>query len=267
MTSTPDILILRPFNAVFLVAFAAFILLLVIASLAVRGKSAKVKKTVIVTACAVTLLGFFVYKYFLSIDAEYDAITANMGGFNWWGELPLHLCNINMILIPVAVLTGKRPLLSFCFFVGPLGATLALAIPGNGFSGYSILLPRMIGYYGTHFMVVILAVALATFGFFKPRFKDILPTAITLAAVALVVFGISMLMRTTGLHPKANYFFSVEPEGIPPLEIFYSWIPIPFLYLLPGIAVFAGYASLVTLGFFLAEKAKGRRSKDEESKA
>ena len=148
MTSTADILILRPFNAVFLVTFAAFVLLLVIASLLVRGRSARVKKTVIVAACAVTLIGFFIYKYFLSIDAAYDAITADTGGFNWWGELPFHLCNVNMILIPIAVLTKKRPLLSFCFFVGPLGATLALVMPGNGFDGYSILLPRMIGYFG-----------------------------------------------------------------------------------------------------------------------
>ncbi|MBR5743094.1 MAG: hypothetical protein IKX85_04765, partial [Clostridia bacterium] len=95
------LLIMRPFNAVFFLTFAAFILLLVVGSLLVRGKSLRTKKTVIVTACVLTLIGFFVYKYFLSIDTDYDKITAAMGGFNWWGELPLHLCNINMILIPI----------------------------------------------------------------------------------------------------------------------------------------------------------------------
>ena len=35
----------------------------------------------------------------------------------------------------------SRPLLSFCFFLAPLGAMMALAMPGTGFSGYSLLLP------------------------------------------------------------------------------------------------------------------------------
>ena len=66
-----------------------------------------------------------------------------------------------MILIPIAVLTNRRPLMSFCFFVGPLGALMALVMPGTGFDGYSILLPRMLGYYGTHFMVITAGFALA----------------------------------------------------------------------------------------------------------
>ena len=258
MTSTADILILRPFNAVFLVTFAAFVLLLVIASLLVRGRSARVKKIVIVTACILTLIGFFVYKYCLSIDADYDRIQSDMGGFNWWGELPFHLCNVNMILIPIAVLTKKRPLLSFCFFVGPLGATLALVMPGNGFDGYSILLPRMIGYFGTHFMIVILALSIVTFGFYRPRFRDIPMTALTLAAVAFVAFLISLLFRVTGLNAFANYFYTMDPEGNPVLTIFQRLIPVPYLYLLPSILVIAAYASIVTLGFFIAARVKGR---------
>ena len=95
---------MRPLNLLFFITFAAFILLLVLASVILRNQSEKVRETVLVTACVMTLLGFFVYKYYLSIDSEYNIITAGMGGFNWWGELPLQLCNINMILIPVAVL-------------------------------------------------------------------------------------------------------------------------------------------------------------------
>ncbi len=265
MTSTADILILRPFNAVFLVTFAAFVLLLVIASLLVRGRSARVKKIVIVTACILTLIGFFVYKYCLSIDADYDRIQSDMGGFNWWGELPFHLCNVNMILIPIAVLTKKRPLLSFCFFVGPLGATLALVMPGNGFDGYSILLPRMIGYFGTHFMIVILALSIVTFGFYKPRFRDIPMTALTLAAVAFVAFLISLLFRVTGLNAFANYFYTMDPEGNPVLGLFKKLIPVPYLYLLPSILVIAAYAALVTLGFFLADRIQGRISKGRKA--
>ena len=249
----------KPFNALFFAVFAAFIVLLIIVSLIMRKRSEKAKRIVIGVTCLVTLVGFFVYKYFLSIDTAYDEITNNMGGFNWWGELPLQLCNINLILIPIAVLTMKKPLLSFAFFVAPLGALMAILMPANGFAGYSLLLPRMIGFYGTHFIIVIAGLAIATFGLYRPKFKDIPFTVLTISIIALIVFGINMLLRVTGLHPHANYFFSVETEGNFLLEIFHKWIPVPFLYLIPSFLILIPYMMLITLGFFISDKIKHRK--------
>ena len=250
-----DFWIVSPLNRLFFITFAAFILLLVIARLLLRNKSEKVRETVLVVACIITLIGFFIYKYFLSIDSDYNVITANMGGFNWWGELPLHLCNINMILIPIAVLRKSRPLKCFCFFLAPLGAMMALLMPGNGFAGYSLLLPRMLGYYGTHFMIVIEGLALVCFGLYRPKFRD-LPRAILAALIiTFCTFLINLLLRWTGLHPKANYFFSVETEGNFLLDIFYSWIPVPFLYLIiPSVVILGTYMMLVTFPFELADR-------------
>ncbi len=263
-----DFWILRPFNPVFLILFALFLLILTVSSLLLRKKSERTRAFVIAVACWVTLLGFFAYKYALSVDADFNVITASMGGFNWWGELPIQLCNINLLLIPIAVLTRKRPLLGFCFFVGPIGALMALVMPGNGFDGYSILLPRMLGYFGTHFVVLIAALAIGTFGLYRPRLRDLPLIVVTIFIVALIVFGINMLLRASGLHPKANYFFSVETEGNPLLELFYSWIPLPFLYLLPSIAILAAYAALVTLAFSVAERlAGGKRAAEPAGEA
>ena len=252
-----DFWIVSPLNRLFFITFAAFILLLVIASLLLRNKSEKVRETVLVVACIITLIGFFIYKYFLSIDSDYNVITANMGGFNWWGELPLHLCNINMILIPIAVLRKSRPLKCFCFFLAPLGAMMALLMPGNGFAGYSLLLPRMLGYYGTHFMIVIEGLALVCFGLYRPKFRD-LPRAILAALIiTFCTFLIHLLLRWNGLHPKANYFFSVETEGNFLLDIFYSWIPVPFLYLIiPSVVILGTYMMLVTFPFELADRVR-----------
>ena len=248
--------VIRPFNGVFCAVFAVFILVLIVASLIVRNKSEKTKKAVIVTACVLTLIGFFVYKFYLSLDPEFDRLTQSMGGFNWWGELPLQLCNINMLLIPVAVLTGKKPLLFFCFFVGPLAALMAVVMPGMGFDGFSLLLPRMIGYYGTHFAIIIEALAIVTFGLYRPRFRDLPGTCLTLFFVSLGTFLINMILRWTGLHPKANYFFSVETEGNFLLEIFHNWIPVPFLYLMPCIVILLVYMAIITLCFTIFGKKK-----------
>ncbi len=254
MQPSSDFWIMRPLNPLFLAVFAAFLLLLVLASVLLRGKSEKTRGAVLIAACVVTLIGFVFYKYYLSLDSEYNAITAGMGGFNWWGELPLQLCNINMIIIPIAVLKKNRSLMCFGFFLGPLGALMALLMPGNGFDGYSLLLPRMLGYYGTHFMVVIEGLALASFGLFRPKFRDLPKAALAVLVIAFVIFLLNLLLRWTGLHPKANYFFSVETEGNFLLELFHSWLPFPFLYLLPCIVILGVYMLLVTIPFELADR-------------
>ena len=255
-----DFWIMRPFNTLFLIVFAAFLALLVIASLLLRGKSDKAKTTVLVAACLVTFVGYFIYKYMLSLDADYNVITANMGGFNWWGELPLQLCNINMLLIPVAVLKKNRAMMSFSFFVGPLGALMALIMPGNGFNGYSLLLPRMLGYYGTHFMIFIEGLALACFGLYRPRLRDLPRTVLTILLISLTVFVIDLLLRWSGLHPKANYFFAVETEGNFLLERFHRLLPYPYLFLMPSLLILLPYMLLVTLPFELADRARRKKA-------
>jgi len=249
-----DFWLMEPFNALFWLCAAAFLLLLAGASVLLRGKSERTKQRALICACLVTLVGFFAYKYALSLDRDYDRITAAMGGFNWWGELPLQLCNINMILIPIAVLRKSRPLMCFCFFLGPLGAMMALAMPQNGFAGYSLLLPRMLGFYGTHFMVVVEGLALVAFGLFRPTPRDLPRAILTANAIALCVFCVNLLLRWSGLHAKANYFFSVETEGNALLELFHSWLPYPFLYLLPCTLILGVYMGLVMLGFALLDK-------------
>ena len=255
---------MHPFNGLFWAVFAAFLLLLTAASLLLRKKSEKTRCRVLIAACSLTFISFFFYKYALSVDAQYNLLTAGMGGFNWWGELPLHLCNINMILIPIAVLRRSRPLMCFGFFLGPLGATMALLMPGTGFDGYSLLLPRMLGYYGIHFMIVVEGLAIVTFGLFRPRPGDLPKALLTILLVALAVFCVNLLLRATGLHPKANYFYSVETEGNSLLEIFHRWIPVPFLYLLPSFLILVPYMLVITLPFALAEK---RRDKKNEEKS
>ena len=246
--------IMEPFNRLFWIVTAAFLLLLLAASLLLRGKDRSVKEKVLITCCVITFVGFFVYKYFLSIDKQYDELYSFMGGFNWWGELPLHLCNINMTLIPIAVKRKSVPLMSFCFFIAPLGALMALVMPGSGFSGFSLLLPRMLGYFGTHYMVMIEGLALVTFGLYRPRFKDMPRTVLTILGIAFVIFLIDFTFRFTGLNPKANYFYLMETEGNFVLDMFYKYIPYPFLYTLPSLLILIPYMLLVTVPFALSEK-------------
>lgn len=252
--------IMKTFNPLFFATFAFFVALLAVSALLLKNRSERTRQIVLVAACAVTFIGYFVYKYFLSIDAEYDGIIqGTRGGFSWWGELPLHLCNINMMLIPIAVLTKNRPLMSFCFFLAPLGALLAIILPGEGFSGYSIFLPRMLGYYGTHFMIVIEGLALAAYGFYRPKFRDLPKTFLTMVILMLVIFGVNLFIIHVVKYPAANYFYTMFPENISLLELFWKWIPVPCLYLLPGAVILVAYMSLVTGGFWLADRLRKKK--------
>ena len=84
---------------------------------------------------------------------------------------------------------------------------------------------------------------------------------LTILLVALLAFLINLLLRWTGLHPKANYFYSVETEGNFLLEIFHRWIPVPFLYLIPSYVILLPYMVLVTVPFEAAERARGKKAK------
>ena len=248
--------IMAPFNLTFFIVTAVFIIILIVSTLLMRNKSERAKRIVIASSAVATFVGFIVYKYFLSIDTAYDVLTASTGGFNWWGELPLQLCNINMLLIPVAVMFDLQMLMSFCFFVGSLCASLAIIMPGTGFDHYSIFLPRMLGYFGTHYMIVIMALAIVTFGLYRPKFRDLPKTCGVIMMITFCVFLINLLLRATGLHPNANYFYSIEPIGNPLLELFHKLIPIPFLYLMPSLLILVPYISLITSGFWLADRRK-----------
>ena len=257
-------MIIKPFNPVFLFLFLLFTALLVGSAILLRRKSLRTRGLVLAVVMLVNFVFYWYYKAMLSMDTAYSVICeeAGKGAFTWWVELPFHLCNVNMILIPIAATTRWRPLCSFCFFLAPLGAFMALAMPGIGFEAYSIFLPRMYGYYITHMLIFFGGVALAAYGIYRPRFRDFPFTLLTTFGVALFAFSVSELLRVTHLADHANYFFTVESEGNAVLGICYRLIPLPFLYLIPCTLILLPYMALVTLGFWLYDRLRGRTEQE-----
>ena len=131
---------------------------------------------------------------------------------------------------------------------------MALAMPSDGFDGYSVLTPRVAGYYATHWIVFFGSLSLCGFGLYRPNMKDVLPTLLSALCVSLVIFGVDVLMRRTGINEHANYFYLMETEGNAILEAFHSLIPVPYLYILPCFGILAPYILIVTAGFALADR-------------
>ena len=80
--------------------------------LLLRGKPEARRSRYLIGVCFFNLALFAGYKLSLSLDAAYiRAYYPN--GFNIFNELPLHLCNINLFLIPLGVWKRNRSIMGF----------------------------------------------------------------------------------------------------------------------------------------------------------
>ena len=230
-----------------LTAAAALLIFLLL-----RGKPEARRARFLIGVC-LNLALFTVYKLSLSRDAVYvSAYYPN--GFNIFNELPLHLCNINLFLIPIGLWKRNRSIMGFSFFVAPLGALMALLFPEPLFSGFSLLMPRIFGYYVTHAILVVCGLSLATLGFYRPDPKDIPRILKTFGLLAVGAHLINLLLRLT-LCPEANYFFTYGAE-IGVLKLFWRIIPAPLLYGLPAPLILAGYMYAVCALSRLTQRAE-----------
>lgn len=253
-------MILKPFNLTFLIMLFIIAASIVLIWNIFKNKNQKIKGIFLLGLCAFNIAVFFVYKGFLSVDREFLTVS-KIDSFNWFNELPLQLCNINMFIIPIALLTRRRSLLGFAFFVAPLGALMALVFPEQAFSGYSVLLPRIAGFYLTHMLIFVCGVSLSVLGFYKPNYKDFVGITTAFFLLSLSAHVINTLLRVTGVCPFANYFFTYGSD-VSILKLFWSWIPKPFFYELPSLLILFSYMAFVSLLYYIPEKISGTRNKN-----
>ena len=250
-----------PFNIVYI-----FLMLLGAATLmliwhALRDKPETTRKRVLVIICALNIVFYFVYKGFLSVDAEFLEISG-LESFNWFNELPLQLCNINLFLIPLGVMTKKRGVLGFSFFIAPLAAMLALLFPEIAFTGYSLSQPRILGYYVTHLLIVICGLSLFTLGFYRPDFKDFPGIVAAFIVLSLGAHLVNIVLRHS-VCPQANYFFTFGAD-ISILNLLWSFIPKAYVYLLPGLLILLAYMTAITVLIRLVSDSSARRAAESK---
>ena len=239
--------IYRPFNGTFWLIVAGYIAFSFGLCYILNGYDLAVRKTVMLVICGCVIVYYFIYKYQLSKDKEYDELYySKYGGFTWWMELPFHLCNINMFLGPIGILTSNRYIMGFAFFIGPVGTAMAILMPSHSFNNFSIFKKRMLGYYGTHFSIMFNCILLCPLGFYMPQYSDVLPIALVGTVVSFVIFLFNMVLRKTGIATGANYFYTCDPDENKVLLLSYKLIPHKYLFIIPLLIAFIPYMYLVT---------------------
>ncbi len=244
-------MIIEFLNLTFFLLILFIILSILLLYFLLRNKSEKIRKNVIIGISIFNIIFFIIYKYWLSKDPEFLTIN-NYDFFNLWSELPLQLCNISMFLIPLGLIFKKDALLSYGYFITPLGAFMAICFPESAFTGFDIFIPRNLGFYGTHVLLFISGISLVTLKLFKPSYKKIVTPTITLLALAFIMFLVNTVLRNT-VSPEANYFYTYE-TNIPILSTFYKWLPVPFLYEIFTVLILVPYTLLMVMLYKLLSK-------------
>lgn len=187
---------------------------------------------------------------------SFAGIAAILFNLLRWGSpleyLPFHLCSLSAMLLPIAVLTRKRIPCNL-LLLWSLGAFVALVL------NYSVAEAELFSwtfffYYFPHALECGIPILLFKLGLSELSPRCILPTVgITLAAyTAIHAINLAVnryclthnVLNPSGELVQVNYMFSITPEN-PLLALFYQWIPHPYWYMLPVIAVVVLYLGAI----------------------
>lgn len=140
--------------------------------------------------------------------------------------LPLHMCNLTLIIAILTMLTKSQKLFQLTYF-WCLGALFAVITPDIK---YSFPHPLTLSFYITHFYLLFAAIYGILFFNFKPTFKGWVNAFITLNIFAFVIFFINKKLGTNYLYVNSIPNFSS------PLDYFGQWpyyiIVVEIIYLI-----------------------------------
>lgn len=140
--------------------------------------------------------------------------------------LPLHMCNLTLIITILTMLTKSQKLFQLTYF-WCLGALFAVITPDIK---YSFPHPLTLSFYITHFYLLFAAIYGILFFNFKPTFKGWINSFITLNIFAFIIFFINKKLGTNYLYVNRIPNFSS------PLDYFGQWpyyiIVVEIIYLI-----------------------------------
>ena len=198
------------------IAFVTF-LMVVMVLLAVfigkrfKGKSEKEKNIPLIYA-ALLIDGFEIFKIILMCIRGKDPM-------GWLTELPLFLCSIQLITIPLSAFAKgrvKESAMDFVAIFGILGALLGTYGAGNNYGTYPVLCFDNVVSGITHSILGFASLYIMISGLLTLKKKNIFITFAILFGFCITAYVVNMLI-------DYNYMFLVRGDGTP-YEILYSLV-------------------------------------------
>lgn len=169
----------------------------------------------------------------------------------WTSAMPLHLCNIIQILLPVAFSKKGEKIQGAMFLLGVPSGFAAIMFPMGMFVGQPIYYPDVFLFFATHILQIALSLVPIVLGHYRLTYKDAIFTLIGLFGFALVSHLLNFTLRATHLSADANYFFTYNEPGTAAIEFAYKLIPVPLVWQFPLIPVLLG---VFVLEVFVAKR-------------
>lgn len=186
---------------------------------------------------------------------SFSGMAAILFNLLMWGTpleyLPLHLCSINALLLPVVVFTRSKTLGNL-LLVWSLGALAALVV-NNAMADAELLSWPFFFYYFPHVMEFGIPILLFKLDLVKKDPKCIGSTLVLTMGIYTVVhfinIGINAWCAAAGIMSgeallQVNYMYSITPE-FPLLALFYQVIPHSYWYMYMVVPIVVVYLLLV----------------------
>lgn len=222
-----------------------------------RNKSEKTKTWTLFGVAIFNAVLFTAYKIVMSQTFP-EFIILN--------KLPLHLCNINLILIPIALLTKSRLLYSYIYFIGALGALAGVMLFDSCFLGkgsFTFVIQAYFIYHSILFAMAILPICLKLY---KPKMSDILRAFIVVLVLTCIMHGINTIFRATKWCTVAKYFYTYGMPDNPLLGWLQRLVPINLVYEFPLAIVLVPANFLMHLPFHDWKKTAQKVREKKEAK-
>lgn len=199
-------------------------------------------------AIKITVLGILSF-------AGIGAIIFNLVTWNSPLEyLPLHLCSLNAMALPIAVFSRNK-ILNNLLLLWSLGALIALVL-NNAVAEAEILSWTFAFYYFPHVLEFGIPVLMFLFKLTKKDAKCIVTTlGITMVSYTVIHFinlwinsyaVANNIVDWAGNVIKVNYMYSIYPDN-PVLALFYQIIPHAYWYMYLTVAVITIYLVCIYL--------------------
>lgn len=179
------------------------------------------------------------------------AIVFNLTACSRWGQspweyLPLHLCSINAILLPIAVFTRSKTVgnMLLLWSVGALAALLFNR------PDYELTSAAFCFYYFPHVLEFGIPILLFRLGLIEKDAKCIVSTLVLTFAIYTAVHLCNLCINSMGLISPdgdkivVNYMYSLVPE-VSLLNIFWDIVPHAYWYMLVVFPIVAIYLLVV----------------------
>ena len=184
-----------------------------------------------------------------------SAIIYNLVAWNSpWEYLPLHLCSLNAMLLPYAVISRKKWCCNL-LLLWSLGSYVALILITSMAETELMGLPFCF-YYFPHLLEAGIPILLYKLGLVEKDPKTIKSTLAITFSVFTVIHFINVAINNANIINAAgdlvsvNYMFSVEPNN-PLLNLFWSIIPSAYWYMYLAVPVIIIYLGIWYLPDFI----------------